>query len=386
MRALSVVFLIVICASSPAHAVTIDMVTVGNAGNAADPTTGSLYGAVDYEYRIGKYEITIAQYAAFLNATANTDVFNAYHPSMGTDMHVAGIARSGESGSYTYSVIGPFGEPYGQSPANRPITYVSWVNAARFANWMANGQPTGDQNGTTTEDGAYTLVGMTSSDAPVANAINPNTGVAPAYRLPTRDEWYKAAYYDPTKNGTGGYWRFATQSDTAPGNQVGDSANQANHFKYFTGAGFTVTQAKDSLAVQNYLSDVGAFSNSASSYGTFDQTGNVFELNDTIVGPPSGYVIINDQPPPVYDGIYRDVRGGAWLTNDRNGGVRFSSSSTSQGDQLGADALTGFRLASPVAVPEPSAWAMGVGGLAYGGLLLSRRHKRIPQGFTKGSP
>jgi hypothetical protein len=34
---------------------TIDFVSIGNAGNAADTTT---YGAVPYEYRVGKHEIT----------------------------------------------------------------------------------------------------------------------------------------------------------------------------------------------------------------------------------------------------------------------------------------------------------------------------------------
>ena len=34
---------------------TIDFVNIGNAGNAADTTT---YGAVPYDYRVGKYEIT----------------------------------------------------------------------------------------------------------------------------------------------------------------------------------------------------------------------------------------------------------------------------------------------------------------------------------------
>jgi hypothetical protein len=54
-----------------AHAqVTIDWVTVGNANNAND-TTG--YGAVNYDYQIGKYDVTIGQYTAFLNAVAATD-------------------------------------------------------------------------------------------------------------------------------------------------------------------------------------------------------------------------------------------------------------------------------------------------------------------------
>jgi len=44
--------------SSPAGAVTIDMVTVGNPGNAND-TGGSGIGRVDYSYQIGKYDVTI---------------------------------------------------------------------------------------------------------------------------------------------------------------------------------------------------------------------------------------------------------------------------------------------------------------------------------------
>ena len=40
--------------SALASPVTMDWVTVGNAGNAADPTTG--FGSVGYEYRIGTYD------------------------------------------------------------------------------------------------------------------------------------------------------------------------------------------------------------------------------------------------------------------------------------------------------------------------------------------
>ena len=60
----------------PARAVTIDMVPVGNAGNANDPTTGNVYGGVGYDCQIGKYEVTIAQYTEFLNAVAATDTYS----------------------------------------------------------------------------------------------------------------------------------------------------------------------------------------------------------------------------------------------------------------------------------------------------------------------
>jgi hypothetical protein len=67
------------------------------------------------------------------------------------DLRIAGIARTGDSGRYQYSVIG--------SP-NHPITYVSWGDAVRFTNWLHNGQPTGAQAPGTTVTGAYTLHGL----------------------------------------------------------------------------------------------------------------------------------------------------------------------------------------------------------------------------------
>ena len=47
---------------------SLDIVTVGNPGNAADTATG--YGSVGYTYQMGKYDVTAGQYTAFLNAVA----------------------------------------------------------------------------------------------------------------------------------------------------------------------------------------------------------------------------------------------------------------------------------------------------------------------------
>src|SRR5205085_10833590 len=104
-------------------------------------------------YLMGKYEVTLNQYAAFLNNVAKTDTYGLYNSQMSAPPPTRGIARSGVSGSYTYSVIGT---------GNRPVVYVSWFDAARFVNWLHNGQPTGLQNAATTETGAYALNGATS--------------------------------------------------------------------------------------------------------------------------------------------------------------------------------------------------------------------------------
>lgn len=87
---------------------------------------------------------------------------------------------------------------------NKPIGYISWGDAARFANWLTNGQPTGMQGAGTTETGSYTLNGAMTNTALQAVTRNANA----RYVVPTENEWYKAAYYDPTAGAGGGdnYW------------------------------------------------------------------------------------------------------------------------------------------------------------------------------------
>jgi formylglycine-generating enzyme required for sulfatase activity len=333
-----------LAAPALAAPITIDMVTVGNPGNVND-TGGTNNGAVNYSYQIGKYDVTIGQYASFLNAADpnGTNPNNIYNSSMATDRNIAGISyTSGASAGSKYAVISNGGDS-----SNRPITYVSWFDAARFANWMTNGQGAGS-----TETGAYTLNNATSG---YAVAANPGA----AFRLPTNDEWYKAAYYSPNYGGSGvaGYYDYATQSDSPldPGNIIGSTANQAN---YNIGAGYSVTQSSSYDSNQNYLTDVGAFSGSGSFYGTFDQSGNVHQWND-LDGLASS-------------GSSRGLRGGIWYY----GSPFYLSSSLSFSDVPSIEFLDiGFRLASPVAVPEPSTWVMGLVGIACGGWQMWRRRR-----------
>ena len=129
---------------------SLEFVTVGDAGNAAASITGTHYGAVAYDYQIGKYDVTVAQYTAFLNAVATSDPFGLYNTNMASGSAACGILRSGSPGTYTYSVI---------KNGNYPVNDVSWGDAARFCNCLQNGQPTGAEGSGTTETGAYTLAG-----------------------------------------------------------------------------------------------------------------------------------------------------------------------------------------------------------------------------------
>jgi formylglycine-generating enzyme required for sulfatase activity len=308
-----------------ANPVTVDWVTVGDAGN-ADDTHGDGYGGVAYEYRIGKYEITAGQYTEFLNAKAATDPYFLYNTDMWSSTYGCKIERTGSSGSYTYSVTADW--------AVRPVNYVSFWDAARFANWMHNGQGSGD-----TETGAYINIGNQDTFARQPGAL---------FLIPTEDEWYKATYYDPNKPGGAGYWDYPTQSNTAPTAQAPPGTNLVNGSANYNGV----------IGGPYYTTPVGSYTYmpSSSPYGTFDQGGNVFEWNETAI-----------------DGLYRGIRGGG------AGYPAFNLSASYRGPGYPSweTDFLGFRLAgSPemAAVPEPATVSF-FGCIAVGAMLRRRRRR-----------
>ena len=310
-RALVVGFMVVLGAT--AQAVTLDWVTVGNAPNAPDDTT---YGAVAYEYRMSTCETTAGQYTEFLNAVAATDTYGLYNTGM-AGTYGCGIVRSGSSGGYTYSVTPDW--------ANRPVNYVSFSDVARFANWMHNGQGSGD-----TETGAY-----------IAFARQPGA----LFFIPTEDEWYKAAYYDPNKPGGAGYWDYPTRSDTAPTAEAPPGGSNSANFNSAVGSPF-------------WTNEVGAYLDAASAYGTFDQGGNLFEWNET--------VLYTD---------YHGVRGGSW---DYPAYYLSASCRDEYAPLYGEHYGLGFRLAGllgseSTTIPEPA--TLSLFGLAAAALLRRRRRR-----------
>ena len=286
-------------------AVSIDWVTVGDAGNACDTQNQGCFGAVADVYRISKYETTNAQYAEFLNAKAASDPLGLYHLTMGSGGH-GGITRSGSSGSY--SAIAGRGD--------MPVNYVSFYDSLRFANWLNNGQGSGD-----TETGAYTITASGISN----NSITRNAGAN--IFLTGEDEWYKAAYYDTS---TLSYYDYPAGANTATTcASPGATANTAN----CSGAVADVTV-------------VGSYTGSMSPYGTFDQGGNVKEWNEAIS-------VSN-----------RVVRGGGFDGGPGN----IVASDRDLGGPILASSNLGFRVAS---VPEPSTGLLLATGLTA--LGLSRR-------------
>ena len=304
-----------------------DFVEVGNPGNLANYNG---FGAVGYAYKIGKFEVTVNQYSTYLNAVARSDPYGVYNSMMYSDMNVRGIFRQGSNGAYSYSEVSGTG--------NKPVAYIGWYDAARYCNWLHNGATVG----ASTETGAYTLNGATSG-----SVVSKNSDAR--FWIPTDDEWYKAAYYSPVKNGVGGYYMYPTQSDALPGNLLGSDLNQANIFQN----GYAVTGSTTYRTWQNYLTDAGTFSNSASYYGTFDQAGNIWEWIDVNLSGYSG------------------VRGGSFSSQGTGSDYDLSSSSPSYSGAGPADGngYFGFRVAS---VPEPSSLSLL---LASGAVLMAGRRR-----------
>ena len=313
-----------------------EFVTVGDPGNTADSTG---FGAVAETFNIMKYEVTNAQYGAFLNSVAKTDNYFFYNALMAEIR--GGIERSGVSGAYAYTVKAIMSE--------KPVNHVSWFDAARYCNWLHNGAT----NYSSTEFGAYTLNGTTSG-----NAVALNAGAK--YFIPSENQWYKAAYY---KGGStnAGYWNFATQSDYEPNSVRGNPNGDGAAGSLLNSANFTMFATWNHPA--GNVTTVGT-NGGPSYYGTFDMSGNIREWND-LDGT---------------SGPLRLIRGGNWLepSSTMKSGTRFLFMAPN-GEFSNNDGV-GFRVASlsssaPPAVPEPSMMVIGT-LFGIGGLVARRRMKK----------
>ena len=171
---------------------------------------------------------------------------------------------------------------------------VNWYDTIRFANWLTNGQGSGD-----TESGTYTITGS----GPLWTVATPSAtqraawaaGSQTHWLLPNENEWYKAAYY--VGGGVNaGYWSYATQSNTAPTSQAPPGGSNSANFLDPT-TGFALTGSMSLQTNTNYLSDVGAYPKSLRAYGVLDQGGNVFQWNEAVYG------------------VGRGLRGGSWAEN-----------------------------------------------------------------------
>jgi hypothetical protein len=307
------------------------------------------------------------------------------------DKLLNGLTRDGSSGNYSYKLLDT-------ESANKPVTYINFLDAARFTNWLNNGKGNGS-----TESGAYNIstgqitgawrssdgkttwqakgnfdfqvgdeaqmsglfgsgfdicstitsiekageytyfttknvnpIAQGASSGPVSEfgygfngkgaftVVSATHSSNAKYWIPTENEWYKAAYYNPTLNdGKGGYYKWATQSDEKPGNTKGDLANQANirTDKGFSNSLFSpFSQKPDPYSGPNLLTAVGSFTKSGSYYGTFDQDGNITEYNESLYDPTALFGQYN-----AANNGDRDIRGASFYrangSDERNDGL-----------------------------------------------------------------
>jgi formylglycine-generating enzyme len=234
----------------------IELVTIGNPGNAADATGDpNPAGSVAETYRIGKFEISEQM-----------------------------IAKA--------NILGGLGITKDIRDVNMPATSVSWNEAARFVNWLntSSGNTPAYKFALQPGDIGYnpnaSIQLWTTGDSGYDSSNRFRNSLA-HYFLPSAHEWYKAAYYDPS---SGLYYDYPTGSDSAPDgiDFVGDP--------YFAAVFFD----SDSNPQPNDIFNVGLLS----PYGTAGQGGNVWEWEET------DFDLVNDSST-----IGRGNRGGGWSSS-----------------------------------------------------------------------
>jgi formylglycine-generating enzyme required for sulfatase activity len=286
------------------NAFTMNFVDIGNSGNVND-TSPSGYGGVANTFRMSTYEVS----ESMINK-ANT--------------------------------AGGIGITLDARGADKPATSVSWNEAARFVNWL-NASSGSVAAYKFTTSGVNDNIALWASGDAGYNAANPFRNSNAKYFLPSENEWYKAAYYDPNKTGGAGYYNFPTGSDSVPTAVASGTASGTAVYNGQSGPA-DITSA-----------------GGLSPYGTMGQGGNAWEWMET------NYSGTND-----LSGSSRGLRGGAWLNNDNN----LASSYRLYDDPSLEDTYIGFRVASSelAAVPEPTS-LLSTLALVSSGLLLRRRGK-----------
>lgn len=290
---------------SGANQFSIAFAEVANPGNTPD-TNGR--GAVGYEYRMGVNEVSRGMIEAY-NTLGGGPVIT-----------LSDMTLSGGNGT------------------NRPATGVSWNEAARFVNWLNVSRGFSAAYKFTT-GGANDNVEMWSVVDAGYNASNPFRNSNAHYYLPSLNEWYKAAYYDPNAaGGSGGYWNYATGSDATPLAVAGGTASGS------------VVYAQGPSAGPADITNAGGLS----PYGTMAQNGNVHEWTESYILSSGNYS--------------RAYLGDTWSTS-----ASVLASQNSFYTAATAESFNrGFRVAARP-VPEPSTALLALLGVM--GMVFARQRE-----------
>jgi hypothetical protein len=203
----------------------------------ATQTQGTLdgFGIVNYDYQMGKHEITQSQ-------------FDAYRTSVSL-------------GANPY---------WATNGANRPANQTSWFEAAQFVNWLNTSE--GHQAAYQMSDSVIDINGSTFDAWDPSDAANGGTNLYrhkdAVYFMPSEDEWLKAAYWNGSE-----IQEYAIGAGTsAPSNDTG------------TGSNYYISDY--AVGSPDYLWDVGSGGEEIN--GTFDMMGNVREWSESAWGATYG--------------------------------------------------------------------------------------------------
>lgn len=178
--------------------------TIPDTGNLPDDCEYGLdskLGQVNYLYNIQDQLITNLEYCNYLNTIdpSGSKQYGIYDERMSTD----------PAGGIIYDSCNEIGSKYTvkNNFLNKPVTFIKWVMAAQYCNWLTNNQ---------TSD----ILSITSGSYDIASLYNNSISISGCYRqdtakyfLPSENEWYKAAYYDSSETK---YWEYGNKSDTEP--------------------------------------------------------------------------------------------------------------------------------------------------------------------------
>jgi sulfatase modifying factor 1 len=226
----------------------LEFVSIGNPMNAADPDTN--LGAVSYPYRISKYTISQKNWdkavaSGLQNAASSTD-------------H-GGVGLAGE---------------------NTPTNNASWYEAAAFVNWLNTSKGYQSAYNLTFSNGAWGMQLWSVEDSWSQGGVNRYRHKNAHYFLPSDNEWYKAAYYDPKKPSGAGYWMYPTGSDAPPEQVSNTGTGKGGAGWNYGGAGTDPGTTVYGLASWSAPADVNACGG-LSPYGTMGQGGNVAQWIET---------------------------------------------------------------------------------------------------------
>lgn len=294
---------------------TMEFVAIGNPGNAADSSgTPAPVGSVAYSYAIAKFE-------------TSRDMIEKYNANFGaTNSLVITLADM---------------TPYGGNGSNKPASGASWNEAARFVNWL-NTSSGGYAAYKFTSNGVNDNIALwTTADILDYDPSNPYRSKRARFALPNYNEWYKAAYYDPTSST---YFDYPTANGLTPTPASGGTVD--NTAVYFQ-PGPNGPAAIDNAGGLNR-------------YGVMALGGNIREWEE------SSFDLQNNNGASI-----RAIRGGTWFD-----GPGYLSSSERYNDAATTDKnlTVGFRvvmLPSGTEVPEPS--TLVIASLLGLGAYLRRR-------------